>query len=192
MPEHRTAHRPTTVDRSVDATETDQAVVLDRRPKFQLPFGSEGPRASVVMAMVAAAVAGVVAAAIATPRAGLGVGAATLLVLLVPRLRFVLAIAAVTCVAAAGIYVAVHQAQLKVPDNGAWPQSFGEASEWAWAGVVFLGADGVVDGVLRARKRRLDRKAAASGGSTGDDPTAGVEATVGGGGTGDPAVAAGD
>ncbi len=151
------------VDRSVDGAAADQAVVLDRRPKVQLPFGSEGPRASVVMAVVAALVAGAVAAAIATPMAGLGVGAATLLVLFVPRLRFVLAVAAIACVAAAGIYVAVHQAQLKVPDNGAWPQSFGEASTWAWAGVVFLGADGVVDGVLRARQRRLDRADTSAG-----------------------------
>ena len=84
--------------------------------------------------------------------------------------------------AAAGIYVAVHQAQLKVPDNGAWPQSFGEASEWAWAGVVFLGADGVVDGVLRARKRRLDRKAGAMA-IEGDLPMTGA---------GEPTVAAPD
>ena len=53
-----------------------------------------------------------VAAAVAPPRAGLAVGAATVLVLLVPRLRFLLAIAAVACVAAAGIYVAVHQGQI--------------------------------------------------------------------------------
>jgi len=95
-------------------------------------------------------------------------------VLLVPRLRFVLAIAAVTCVAAAGIYVAVHQNQIRTPDDGAWPQSFGTASTLAWAGVVFLGADGVVDAVLRARHRRSngqDRRAsdADAGGSRGDE-----------------------
>ena len=90
--------------------------------------------------------------------AGLGVGGGTLLVLLVPRLRFLIGIAAVACVAGAGIYVAVHQNQNPVPDNGAWPQSFGEASKWAWAGVVLLGADGVVDGVLRARLRRNERR----------------------------------
>jgi len=55
---------------------------------------------------------------------------------------------------AAGVYVTVHQAQSTVPDNGAWPQSFGEASKWAWAAVAFLGAEGAVDVVLRARRRR--------------------------------------
>jgi H+/Cl- antiporter ClcA len=112
----------------------------------------------VAVALVTAVAAGGVAAAIAAPMAGLAVGVATLLVLLVPRLRFLLALAAVGCVAAAGVYVAVHQVQLRVPDNGAWPQSFGTASQWAWAGVVFLGADGAVDVALRARRRRLARK----------------------------------
>jgi len=53
-----------------------------------------------------------------------------------------------------------------VPDNGAWPTSFGVASTWAWAGVVFLGADGVVDVVLRARQRRVDARRVHD-----DDPT---------------------
>ena len=107
-----------------------------------------------------ALVAGGVAAAIAQPLAGAAVGVATLVVLLVPRLRVLLALAAVACVAGAGIYVAVHQLQTVSPDNGAWPQSFGTASRWAWAGVVLLGADGAVDVALRARRRRLDRRPA--------------------------------
>ncbi len=147
---------PQTMD--VATADVAEAVVLDRRPRLQLPFGTEGPRASVAVALVTAVAAGGVAAAIAAPMAGLAVGVATLLVLLVPRLRFLLALAAVGCVAAAGVYVAVHQVQLRVPDNGAWPQSFGTASQWAWAGVVFLGADGAVDVALRARRRRLARK----------------------------------
>jgi len=141
------------------------AAALDRRPRLQPPFGSEAPRATLPMAVVAAVTAGLVAGAISSGVAGLGVGVATLVVLLVPRLRFVLAIAAVACVAAAGIYVAVHQRQFQVPDNGAWPASFGVASTWAWAGVVFLGADGVVDVVLRARQRRVE----ATGRRRGDD-----------------------
>ncbi len=135
-----------------------EALALDERPSLQIPFGAEGPRASVVVAVVAAVVAAGVAAAITSPVAGLAVGGATLVVLLVPRLRFLLAIAAVGCVATAGLYVAVHQSQITMPDNGAWPQSFGAASDWAWAGVVFLGADGIVDAVLRARRRRPDRR----------------------------------
>ncbi len=147
-------------------TSAAAAVALDERPRLQLPFTSEGPGASVPVAVLTGLVAGAVAAAVATPRAGLAVAAGTVLVLLVPRLRFVLGMAAVGCVAAAGIYVAVHQGQTLAPDNGAWPQSFGTASQWAWAGVVFLGADGAVDVALRARRRRLDR-----GDGGGADPT---------------------
>jgi hypothetical protein len=143
----------------VPADDADEQLVLDQRPTLQVPFGAEGPRASVAVSVLTAVVAGAVAAAAAAPRAGLAVGVATLVVLLVPRLRFVLGLAAVACVVAAGAYVAVHQSQLHVPDNGAWPQSFGTASQWAWAGVVFLGADGAVDVALRARRRRLDRRA---------------------------------
>jgi arabinofuranan 3-O-arabinosyltransferase len=148
---------------SAEEAAADRAFVLDERPKLQIPFASEGPRASVVVAVVAAAIAGLLAGVIASPVAGLAVAGAVLVVLLVPRLRFLLGVAAVGCVAAAGVYVAVHQNQGHVPDNGAWPQAFGEASTWAWAGVVFLGADGVVDAVLRARRRRIDRKGPATG-----------------------------
>jgi hypothetical protein len=154
------------------------AVALDERPRLQLPFGSEGPRTSIPVAVVTAGLSGAVAAAIASPRAGLGVGVATLVVLVVPRLRFLLALAAVACVAAGGIYVAVHQSQVAAPDNGAWPQSFQEASDWAWAGVVFLGADGAVDVALRARQRRLARRTADDG-AAGADPEVGADAPGG-------------
>ena len=143
---------------STEEAAGQQGIVLDRRPKFQIPFGAEGPRPSLVVAIVAAGIAGLVAGAIASPVAGVCVGVATLMVLLVPRLRFLIGLAAVGCLAGAGIYVAVHQNQHPVPDNGAWPQSFAEASQWAWAGVVLLGADGVVDTVLRARYRHIHRQ----------------------------------
>jgi len=157
---------PGATDTATDGAVADPAVVLDRRPRLAIPFGSEPPRASLPVAVLASVLAGVIASAISSGIAGLGVGVATFVVLLVPRLRFVLALAAVACVAAAGIYVAVHQSQDLVPDNGAWPTSFGVASTWAWAGVVFLGADGVVDVVLRARQRRVDARRVHD-----DDPT---------------------
>jgi hypothetical protein len=144
---------------STDPVDAATLLVLDERPKLQLPFGSEGPRASVLVSLITALLAAGVAAAIAAPRVGAAVGVATLVVLLVPRLRFLLAVAAVGCVVVAGCYVVVHQSHLQVPDNGSWPLSFGVAAQWAWGGVVFLGADGAVDVALRARRRRLDRRA---------------------------------
>ncbi len=148
----------------VPRDDPDPDVVLDRRPKLQVPFGSEGPRASILVSAVTAIVAGGLAVAITTPRVGLVVGAATLLVLLVPRLRILMGVAAVACVIAAAGYVIVHQHQTLVPDNGSWPHSFEVASQWAWAGVVLLGADGAVDVALRARARRKGRAAGPPGG----------------------------
>jgi len=171
-------------DGVTDSISRDE-LVLDRRPTIRVPFGSEGPRAGLVATAVTAVLAGLVAAAVAQPRAGLAVGLATVVVLLVPRLRVVLGLLAMGCIVAAATYVIVHQSQLQVPDNGAWPQSFGVASEWAWAGVVFLGADGAVDVVLRAGRRRTARRSGEPVvdddlGSSGplDDPLAGSTPTV--------------
>ena len=138
----------------------EEKVILDRRPALQFPGIAEGPRASVLVTLITALVAGGVAAAIASLGVGLCVGGATVVVLLVPRLRFLLAIAAVGCVVAAAGYVVLYQHKFHIPDNGSWPHSFGVASQWAWAGVVFLGAEGAVDVALRARQRRASRKSA--------------------------------
>ncbi|MGA8723401.1 MAG: alpha-(1-_3)-arabinofuranosyltransferase family protein [Acidimicrobiales bacterium] len=132
-------------------------------PVLAVPFSAEAPRAPVWVALLAAVVAGALGAAIAMPLAGIAVGAATLLVLLVPRLRVILALAAIAAIVAAGIYTAVHQAQTHIPPDGNWPTNFETASRWAWAGVVFLGVEGVVDIVLRRRRTKTQE-------SPGPDP----------------------
>ncbi len=131
-------------------------------PVLAVPFSAESPRAPVWVALIAGVVAGALAAVIAGKVAGTAVGAATLLVLLVPRLRIILGLAALAGIVMAGIYTAVHQAQFHVPANGGWPTKFQVASRWAWAGAVFLGAEGVVDIVFRRRqaKEQTDSDAA--------------------------------
>ena len=84
-----------------------------------------------------------------------------MVVLLVPALRIVLGILAMAGVVAAGVYVAVHQRQAQVPAGGTWPLSFNTASKLAWAGVVFLGADGAVEMIQRGSS--VLRRRAASG-----------------------------
>jgi hypothetical protein len=111
------------------------------------------------VALVAGPITGGVAGAVATPVVGLAVGAATVAVLLVPRLRVLLGVAAIAGVVAAGWYTAAHQAATHVPANGSWPLAFGTASQLAWAGVVFLGADGMVEAVLTRRARRRHQPA---------------------------------
>ncbi len=131
-----------------------QATAGADRPTLVLPFGAEGTRAPVTVALLAGLVAGAVAAAIASPVAGAAVAGSTALVLLVPRLRILLGAAAVASVVVAGLYVAVHQSQVHLPDNGAWPGYFETAGRWAWGAIVFLGAEGVVEVVRRRGGRR--------------------------------------
>ena len=126
-------------------------VVIDA-PSLAVPFRAEGPRAPVWVALLAGVLTGAVAGAIATPMAGVAAGVATVVVLLVPRLRVVLCLVAVACVVAAGGYTVLHQSYHHIPADGAWPLSFGKASKWAWGAVVFLGADGVVDVIVRRRR----------------------------------------
>ncbi len=121
-------------------------------PALARPFRAEAPAAPVGVALATGAVTGAVAAAIAMPTAGLAVGIASVVALLVPRLRILLGLMAVAGIVAAGLYTIVHQANVNVPPGGAWTLSFDAASRLAWAGVVFLGADAVVEAVLSRRQ----------------------------------------
>ncbi|MGH9079229.1 MAG: alpha-(1-_3)-arabinofuranosyltransferase domain-containing protein, partial [Acidimicrobiales bacterium] len=125
-------------------------------PALIRPFRADGPPAPLWVALVTGVVTGAVAAAIAMPAAGLAVGVASAVVLLVPRLRIVLGLVAVGGIVAAGVYTVVHQATFDVLPGGSWPLSFGAAGRLAWAAVVFLGADAVVEAVLGRRTAGRD------------------------------------
>ena len=147
----REDHASETVARSGSAA--DSAPVPDgpERPRLTVPFRSSGPGPAVGIVLVAGVGAGLVAGAVAEPVVGLAVGVTTVVVLLVPRLRMVLGLAAIAAIVAAGAYVTLHQHADHVPAGGDWTLSFGTASTLAWAGVVFLGADAVVELVLGRR-----------------------------------------
>jgi arabinofuranan 3-O-arabinosyltransferase len=120
--------------------------------RLAVPFSAESPRAPVWLALLTGAITGVAAAAISSPAAGLGAGIASVVVLLVPRLRVLLGLAAIAAIAAAGSYTGIHQAALHIPSDGSWPLAFQKASRIAWVGVVLLGADAAVEVVLRRRR----------------------------------------
>jgi hypothetical protein len=123
----------------------------DDTPGLVHPLAAAGPPAPVVTAVAVGVITGAVAGLITVPVTGVIVGGATVAVLLVPRLRLVLGVAAVGCVLAAGIYVLAHQGAAHVVADGSWPSNFGLASSLTWAGVVFLGADATVEAVRRWR-----------------------------------------
>ena len=162
------------------AGDQEGEVVPDRfdGPVLAVPFAKEAPRAPVWVAVVTGVLAGGVAAAIAAPFVGLAAGVATTVVLLVPRLRIVLGLAAIAGIVAAGEYTAATQAAQHVLPDGSWPLSFQKAADYAWAGVVFLGADGVVDMILRHRRRRTEEP---TGAGTGSDAGAGTGSDAGAG-----------
>jgi hypothetical protein len=147
-------------------------------PVLIRPFRADAPAAPLPVALVTGALTGAVAALIAMPVAGLAVAVASVVVLLVPRLRLALGLIAVAGIGAAGIYTVVHQATAVVPPGGSWTLSFDVANRLAWTGVVFLGADAVVEALLTRRRARSDGSGSAgsppsgssSGGTPGADP----------------------
>jgi hypothetical protein len=141
----------------------DTAPDDDAAPVLTGPVGGAGRSFPVATAVFVAAGCGLAAGLIAAPFTGAVVGVATILALRFRRLRWLLVIAAVACVAAAGLFVTLHQAIYPARANGGWPVGFGTASSLAWAGVLFLGADAVCE--LTDRIRRGRREAAAPSGA---------------------------
>jgi hypothetical protein len=126
----------------------------DDAPRLLGVLAIDGPRTPVAASVIVGVAVGVVAGAITVPVTGIIVGAATLVTLRVPRLRVLLAGAAVGCVLAAGIFVVTRQGLNHIPAGGSWTSEFGWASTLTWAGVVFLGADATVEVVRRWRPSR--------------------------------------
>lgn len=88
---------------------------------------------------------GLAAAYISAPLIGALVGVAVAVVLRLPRLRLVLGVVATGLVVAMGTFVVIRQGVDPTRANGGWPSQFGGADGLAWAGVLFLGADAVVE-----------------------------------------------
>ncbi len=93
---------------------------------------------------------GLAAGLTAAPLTGLAVAAGIALVLRRPRWRLVLGTVAVVCVIATGVFIVVSQGVDPKPANGGWPSAFGTANAIVWVGILFLGAEAVVELVVRS------------------------------------------
>jgi hypothetical protein len=118
-------------------------------PELVTAYRSQGGATSVGWALWIGLVTGVAAALIASPLLGLVVAVATGVAMRYPKTRLALGIAAAVAIAAAGTYVVAYQAYKQIPPNGGWPTGFGPADSLVWVGMMFIGADAVVEVMTR-------------------------------------------
>jgi hypothetical protein len=125
---------------------------FDEPPAFRFPFAAAGsrPRALVVTATTLGA--GLVAAVLINPLAGLLVGLLVLAALVRAPWRVALAIGAPVALGLAGLYVLVEQTLQKYPPVFEWPTFFDRVHTLGWLAVAFVAADALVE-VVRTRQR---------------------------------------
>ncbi len=114
----------------------------------------ESQRPRLWIAGLAAVGAGLVAAALSTPWspwAGLVVGPALGLVVLVRWTRLVVTLSAVALVVAAAVYVVIGQAQHHYAAGATWPGQFEPAAFMTSLAVLLLGADALAERVRSQR-----------------------------------------
>jgi arabinofuranan 3-O-arabinosyltransferase len=104
---------------------------------------------SPLVALVAALLAGGVAAALVNLDTAIAVAIAIAAALLFGPARLVASVAAVVLVVAMAVGVVAHQASAHVPPGGFWPPAFATESRVAWMAVAFLGADALVGCLTR-------------------------------------------
>ena len=120
---------------------TDQPVELTS------PFLAGGVTPSRRAAISTTGAITVAGALLVTPWVGLVAGAATLAVLVRPRLRWLLAVGAPAALAVAGGYVFIQQWRYMYPAVFEWPTFFDGVHVVGWLAVVLLAADAAVEAV---------------------------------------------
>jgi hypothetical protein len=131
----------------------DPVGVDDDAPVPGSPLRSAGARPSWPVVVVSTVVAGGVAAVVVAPLAGVPVGIATFLALVLGYGRAVLALGSVGLLVAVDVMVTGGQGAARYPAEFGWPTHFETAGTLAWLAVVGLAADAVVQEV-RGRRRR--------------------------------------
>jgi hypothetical protein len=142
----------------------------DAGPALSSPLHyPRSPRPPVWVVGLTAVAAGLVAAALSTPWspwAGLVVGPAVGLVVLVRFTRLLVTLSAVGLVVAASVYVVLGQAHHHYPVSAAWPGEFEPAAIMTSLAVLLLGADALAERV------RTPRTVSDSGDASGPRPRA--------------------
>jgi len=143
------------------------AALDDLAPTWGSPLRSSGTRPQAVTAVVVALIVGLCTSAVISPWAGLPVGIATLLALVLGYGRVVLAMGSVGLLVVVDRMVSAGQSKFRYLAEFGWPNHFETASTLAWFAVAALGADALVQEVR-------DRRARGAGGvaRAGEEPSA--------------------
>ena len=116
------------------------------------PFRARGAMPSRRAVVSSTAAVTLAAGLIVNPLVGVIAGAATLGVLLRPRLRWLLTVGAPGALAVAGGYVFIQQWRHMYPSVFTWPTFFDAVHVVGWMAVILLSVDAVVE-VVRSRQR---------------------------------------
>jgi hypothetical protein len=111
--------------------------------------GATPSRRAVISTTAAVAL---VAGLIVNPLVGTVAGALTAVVLVRPRLRWLLVVGTPAALAVAGAYVVIQQSRFSYPSIFTWPTFFDSVHVVGWLAVIFLSVDATVE-LVRARKR---------------------------------------
>jgi hypothetical protein len=165
--------------RSSGATGRMKAWASDDPPELMSPLSARRQRPRWWAYLVAPLLAGAIAAGVLTrPKEGLAVAGAVLVILLVRHVRFLLTLPALGLVAAVGVYTVKHQSIFHFPPGG-WPINFEPASELAWAAVVLLAADAIVEVARGVTARAVSAPGAVPDGGDGGDGVDGADGGYG-------------
>jgi arabinofuranan 3-O-arabinosyltransferase len=133
----------------------------DANPLLGSPLRSSGARPGWVALVCVPVVAGAVAAAIVSPRAGLPVALAAFLALAFGYGRIILALGGVGLLVAVDRVVTSGQRTFRYVAEFGWPTHFATASTLAWIAVAALGTDALVQEVRARRAPRARHDGAA-------------------------------
>jgi arabinofuranan 3-O-arabinosyltransferase len=125
----------------------------ENEPGWVWPWVSTGVRPGVGTVVAAGVAAGVVAAALVHPLTGVGIGAATVVGLVIGRGPGVLALGSITGLGLAASFTIAKQWRNDYPPDFGGPGFFGPAHHLAWIGLLLLAAS-VLSGELRRRAAR--------------------------------------
>lgn len=125
-------------------------------PELRSPLVGAGGRVSRRAIVSTTLAAGLGAGLLVKPLVGVLVAVLTLLALIRPRARVVLAIGAPAALAVSALYIVAQQYRYEYPAVFEWPTYFDRVQTLGWLAVVFLAADALVEIVRTRAATKLD------------------------------------